>query len=71
MTINVALVVVFYLGFVKRPKGDVEHNSHNHILYKGTWTQKMTKIKKKGLMYTYLPQMHMLSSRVTSFATTF
>jgi hypothetical protein len=46
MIINVALVI-FYPGFVRRPKGDVEHNSHNHILYKGTWTQKMTKIKKK------------------------
>ncbi len=35
MIMNVALVIVFCPSFVRRPKGDLEGNAFNHLLYKG------------------------------------
>jgi hypothetical protein len=36
MITNIALIIVFYLSFVRRLGGDVERNGHNHLLCKGT-----------------------------------
>jgi hypothetical protein len=50
---NIVFVVVFCLGLVKTLEDDDECNTCSCILYKGTRLKK--KIKKKKLMYTYMP----------------